>query len=78
MLQIPVIAVGVTYLCKNKLQHLVEHLCCPIHLWMIQDTLLMLYLKLLFHCVDCAIDEVTPLVAHQYPWEPKLSDNVVK
>ena len=73
-----VIAVCIKQICKCMLQQFVECLHYPIFLWMIQGTLIMLYLELLYQCIDYAIDEVTPLVSHQYPWAPKPGDNVVK
>ena len=60
------------------LQHFVEFLHCPIRLWMIRGTLLMLYLKLLCQRIDGVIDEVTPLITHQYLSTTKLGNNIVE
>ena len=60
------------------LQHLIECFNCPIILQMIRGSLLVLNLELLYQRTDGTIDEVTPLIAHQYLSTTKTSDNIVK
>ena len=60
------------------LQDLIKFLHHSIILQMIGGAPLMLNLELLHHCVDNAINEMTPLIAHQYFWKTKPSDDIVE